>query len=205
MQIRLRTQRDWNERIIIWSMSKSQRFAGAIGSYWGIAFGVLFGLGAAGLILMLANPRRGEAIELSAVPSPAPLLVHVSGAVQNAGLYELPLGSRAQNAVDAAGGLLDDADTDRINLARVLVDGQQVHVPMQGEDIGEVLSFPLNINLASVEQLSQLPGIGPITAQAIVNYRDSNGPFRRSEDIQNVSGIGPNTFQSIEELISTDG
>lgn len=186
-------------------MSKTRKFTGAIGSYWWIAFGVLFGLGAAGLILLLDGPRRGEAIELSAVPSPAPLFVHVSGAVQNAGVYELPLGSRAQNAIDAAGGLLEDADTDRINLARVLVDDQQVHVPLQGEDSGDVLSFPLNINLASVEQLSQLPGIGPITAQGIINYRDSNGPYRRIEDIQNVSGIGPNTFQSTEELISIDG
>jgi len=178
---------------------------GQLSRYWWIGFGVLFGLAAAGLVLLISSPPRGAAIQPLPAPTSAPLIVHVSGAVQNPGLCELTLGSRSQNAIDAAGGVLEDADSDRINLARVLVDGQQVHVPFQGEDSGEVLSFPLNINLASVEQLSQLPGIGPVTAQSIINYRDSHGPFRRIEDIQNVSGIGPNTFQSIEEFISLDG
>lgn len=178
---------------------------GQLSKYWWIAFGVLFGLAAAGLVLLISGPPSGKSIQLLPAPTPAPLIVHVSGAVQNPGLYELSLGSRAQNAIDVAGGVLEDADTKRINLARVLVDGQQVHVPFQGEDTDEVLSFPININLASVEQLSQLPGIGPITAQAIVNYRDAHGLFRRIEDIQDVSGIGPNTFQSLEEFINIDG
>jgi competence protein ComEA len=186
-------------------MSRENGIKGQLNKYWWIAFGVLFGVGAAGLILLLSGPPRGRSILLSPAATSAPLIVHVSGAVRNPGLYEVPLGSRSQDAIDAAGGVIEDADTDRINLARVLVDGQQVHIPFQGEDSGEVLSFPLNINLASVEQLSQLPSIGPVTAQAIVNYRDSNGPFRRIEDIQNVSGIGPNTFQNIEDLISLDG
>ena len=168
--------------------------------FWGFDW-----IGGSGTHLATFWASRGRSIQLSPAPTSAPVVVHVSGAVQNLGLYEVSLGSRSQDAIDAAGGVLEDADTDRINLARVVVDGQQVRIPFQGENSGEVLSFPLNINLASVEQLSQLPSIGPVTAQAIVNYRDANGPFRRLEDIQNVSGIGPNTFQNIEEFISLDG
>ena len=186
-------------------MKKGNGNEGGFNQYWWIAFGLLIGLLATGLILLLSGPPRGKAIELAPAPTSSPLIVHVSGAVLMPGLYELPLGSRAQNAIDAAGGLADDADTDRINLARVLIDSQQVHVPFIGEGSDEFVSFPININFASAEQLSLLPGIGPITTQAIINYREDHGSFLRIDDILEVPGIGPSTFESIEELISTDG
>jgi competence protein ComEA len=178
---------------------------GGFNRYWWIAFGLLIGLLTTGIILLLSGPPRGTSIQLAPAPTSSPLVVHVSGAVILPGLYELPLGSRAQDAIDAAGGLTDDADTDRINLARVLIDSQQIHVPFIGEDSDELVSFPININFASVEQLILLPGIGPITAQAIINYREDHGSFLRIADIQDVPGIGPSTFESIEGLISTDG
>lgn len=173
--------------------------------YWWIAFGVLCGLAAAGLILLVAGPRRGKPIELLPPPTAEPILVHVSGAVESPGLYALPLGSRAQDAIEAAGGASTEADLDGINLARVLVDGQQIRVPVLGEADGEEIRFPLNINFATVEELSQLPGIGPVSALAIVNYRESHGAFNAIEEIQKVSGIGPSTFEAIKDLISIDG
>jgi competence protein ComEA len=176
-----------------------------LSSYWWIAFGVLIGLLAAGLILLINGPRRGQAVELMPPPESELVTVHVSGGVQAPGVYELARGSRAEDAVEAAGGPVDDADLERINLARVLQDGQQLYVPLIGEGDVEAVSFPININIASVEQLGLLPGIGEVTAQAIVDYRDSEGPFDRIEDIQDVPGIGPNTFDNIKELISVEG
>jgi competence protein ComEA len=170
-----------------------------------IAFGVLIGLLAAGLILLLAGPRRGQVVELLPPPESAPVTVHVSGGVVQPGVYELPRGSRVQDALDAAGGPVDEADLDRINLARVLQDGQQIYVPLIGEDSVESTRFPININVATAEQLSLLPGIGEVTAQAIVDYREAQGPFDRIEDIQDVAGIGPSTFETIKELISVEG
>jgi hypothetical protein len=97
--------------------------------YWLILFAVLISLIAGGLILLLSQPRAGNPVALLPAPTSAPMLIHVSGAVLDPGIYEIDLGSRAQDALDAAGGSLDDAALDRINLARVLVDRQQVHVP----------------------------------------------------------------------------
>ncbi len=173
-------------------------------SYWSILFAVLIGLIAGGLIFLLSQPRPGNPVALLPAPTSAPILIHVSGAVLNPGIYELELGSRAQDALDAAGGSLEDADLDRINLARVLIDGQQIHVP-SFDEAEEGFSLPININRASVEQLTLLPGIGPVSAEAIIDYRDLHGPFSNIEEIQNVSGIGPSTFDNIKALIDIQG
>ncbi len=172
--------------------------------YWLILFAVLIGLIAGGLIFLLSQPRSGDPIALLPAPTSAPILIHVSGSVLNPGIYALDLGSRAQDAVDLAGGSLEDAALDRINLARVLVDGQQVHVPSLDE-AEEDFSLPININRASADQLTILPGIGPVSAEAIVDYRDLHGPFSDIEEIQNVSGIGPSTFDKIKALIDIQG
>ena len=185
-------------------MGKSPDFEKSQKPYWHIAFGLLIGLLTAGLILLLSQPRHGNPVELLPAPTAAPILIHVSGAVLEPGVYELALGSRAQYALDAAGGHLKEADLDRINLARVLVDGQQIYVPLLGEN-ADNLSLPININRASAEQLTFLPGIGPVTAEAIVNYRDTHGPFANIEEIQNVAGIGPSTFENVKALIDIQG
>ena len=185
-------------------MAETPQRPGAQNSYWLVAFGLLIGLIATGLILLLGQPRRGEPVALLPPPTAAPILVHVSGAVQSPGLYQLDLGNRAQDAIQAAGGHLEDADLERINLARVLVDGQQVHLPFLGEAEAPI-SFPMNINRANAEQLALLPGIGPITAEAIVQHRDTHGPFETIEDIQDVSGIGPSTFETLKALIDIEG
>jgi competence protein ComEA len=126
-------------------------------------------------------------------------------------VYRLPLGSIVQDAVDAAGGPTADADLDRINLALQLEDQQHVYVARQGEtdppppvsgggSDGELV----NINTASATELETLPGIGPVTAQHILDYREANGPFERVEDVQDVPGIGPATFEGMADLITVD-
>lgn len=171
--------------------------------YLWIAFGVLCGLIGAALILLLTSPPRGTEVPLLPAPTPRPIVVQVSGAVAVPGLYELDYGSRAQDAVDAAGGATDVANLDALNLARRLDDGDQVHVPIAGEAGASSAVFPLNINIATLDEFSQLPGIGPVIAQAIIDYRNSHGDFQNPAEIQNVAGIGPSTFNSIEHLITT--
>ena len=154
-----------------------------------------------------------------------PIAVHVIGAVPRPGLYEFAEGARVQDAIDAAGGLLASASVDTINLAALLEDGQQLDIPYKaGEEPttsnsndDTSLELPgateessagssqdlININTASVEELDSLPGIGPTIAQRIIDYRDENGPFQTIEDILNVSGVGPSTFDQIKDLITT--
>jgi len=153
-------------------------------------------------------------------PADAEVTVHVSGAVARPGLVTLPSGARVGEAVIAAGGLTRDADPDRINLARALVDGEHVHLPRVGEDGGAVAgpaapggtpdgagaggTTPdglIDLNRASAAELEQLPGIGPARAAAIVEFRDLHGPFAVPGDLRGVSGIGEATFQKLAPLV----
>ena len=145
------------------------------------------------------------------------IVVHVDGAVASPGVYELAIASpRVRDAVDAAGGLAQGADTSSMNLALPLGDGQKVHVPFEGEAAGAeadssggdaVGSVPsplpslVNINSATAEELDSLPGVGPSTAAAIVEDRDANGPFSSAEDLMRVSGIGEKKFAKLRDHI----
>jgi len=185
--------------------------------------GVMAGFALAGLLLFISRAPAGEPIVLQPAPTKAPIAVHVVGAVPRPGLYEFAEGARVQDAIDAAGGLLASADTTSINLAALLLDGEQLNIPFKsGQEPGQVeesgsLVLPgatateeatsldqglVNINTASLEELDSLPGIGPTIAQRILDYRDENGPFETIEDIMNVSGVGPSTFDQIKDLIT---
>ena len=141
--------------------------------------------------------------------TPAPLTVYVTGAVdQPETLHTLPPGSRVMDAIDAAGGLTDAADLEGVNLAAFLHDGDQVHVPPINEE-QTALPTPsggtvIHINTATLEELDTLPGIGPALAQAIIDYRETNGMFASMEDLDAVSGIGPALMQQLEGLIAFD-
>jgi competence protein ComEA len=138
--------------------------------------------------------------------------VYISGAVQQPDVYLLPPDSIVKDALVAAGGPADDADLDRINLARSVTDGQHVYVPRVGEkDLPiEPSSDPspssdkVNINTAESAELETLPGIGPSLAQRICDYRQAHGPFAQIEEIMDVSGIGAATFEKIQDLIATE-
>jgi competence protein ComEA len=183
--------------------------------WWKIAFGVLCGLLGAGLILLVARQPRGEAIRLLPPPTPAPLIVHVDGAVAQPGVYTLEAGSRVQDAIQVAGGLKPEANTASLNLAATLQDGSRVLVPTLPPPVTPDVSGgappsrfsaspsnPVNINTASQAELESLPAIGPSLAQKIIAYRQANGPFQSIEEIMEVSGIGQKTFDLIKDLIT---
>lgn len=145
-------------------------------------------------------------------PEQVSVVVDVGGAVKRPGVVELEAGSRVIDAIEAAGGLLDDADCETINQAEVLQDAQKVYVPHEGESQTAVATeatatspsntTPLvNINTAGVSELDALPGIGPATAQAIVDDREANGSFTAPEDLMRVSGIGEKKYAKLESQI----
>ena len=137
---------------------------------------------------------------------PVTLVVHVDGMVGTPGVYELTEGARVSDAVTAAGGLAEGADTSSLNLAAPLADGEKVHVPAEGEEAttssgGASSGDLVNLNNASVEQLDELPGVGEATARAIIEDREANGPFTTPEDLMRVSGIGEKKFAKLEGMI----
>lgn len=132
--------------------------------------------------------------------------VHVAGAVRRPGLYELPAGARIADAVERAGGPARRAQLDGVNLAARLRDGEQVLVPRRGAGGGTVaaapVSGPLDLNAATLEQLDALQGVGPATAQAILDYRDEHGGFRSVDELDAVPGIGPGRLATLRAAVT---
>jgi competence protein ComEA len=147
--------------------------------------------------------------------TPAPVVVHVTGAVQRPGVYTLPAGARVVAALDAAGGLSTDADATAVNQAELLWDGAQVYVPSRGDAatppaagvsgvirattvaIPGVGAGPVNVNTASAAELETLPGIGPSKAEDII----ANRPYASVDDLDRVPGIGPATLDALRDLV----
>ena len=126
------------------------------------------------------------------------VVVHVAGAVAKPGVYRLPLGARVADAVKRAGGLARGAAEDGINLAARLSDGQQVVVPGRGGAAaagGE--EGPISLGSASADQLDEIEGIGPVTAEKIIEFRDQNGGLSSIEQLDEISGIGPSTMEAL--------
>ncbi|MCL2110899.1 MAG: helix-hairpin-helix domain-containing protein [Clostridiales bacterium] len=176
-----------------------------------------------------ADPAMGYAST-----EPATIFVDVGGAVQLSGLFALPAGSRVADAIDAAGGLRDEADVKYINRAALLGDGDRLYIPTEAEvrdgtappTAGQVLAGGgsaasssqggssaapssggsdnslINLNTADSDELQKLSGVGPSTAQKIIDYRTKRGEFKRIEDLMNVSGIGAKTFEKLRDHIT---
>lgn len=146
----------------------------------------------------ISSESVGEAplIELSTT-----VRVHVVGEVVSPGLYELPVGAIANDAIAIAGGLLPSAAEESINLARVLVDGEQLIVLSEAQ-LTTAESGMLSLNRATEEQLQSLSGIGPALAKRIVEYRSVNGAFSTIEELTSVSGIGPKLFAAIRDQLT---
>ena len=139
---------------------------------------------------------------------PRKLVVHVAGAVNRPGLYELDDGSRIDDAIAEAGGAKPKAALELVNLAAPVADGQQVLVPARGTPAASgVESGPaapggkVSLNSATIEQLDALPGIGPVTAQQIVDFRETNGGFGSIEELDAVPGIGPARLEQLRALV----
>lgn len=180
-------------------------------------------LAPSGVEVVPAADRASLAAEGGGTPEAAAsgVYVHVSGAVASPGVYEVPEGARVRDAVEAAGGFAEGAASDALNLARAVVDGEQIVVPTQDEvsaaaaaagaagaggsaPAGSGTSFDgkVNINRAAADELDALPGIGPSTAAKIVAGREANGPFQTVEDLKRVSGIGDKKYEALADQIS---
>ena len=192
--------------------------------------GLLIGLLAAGVILLIAQPRQGVPITLIPAPTstptdlpsptrtPEPILVQIGGAIQTPGVYSLASGARLEDLITSAGGVTSAADLDRINTTVKLQDGDYYYLPIPGEAIPETasntpgnlttgnsgISYPLDLNSATQEELESLPGIGPSKAADIIAYRDEHGPFPTVEDLANVTGIGDATVESLKDYLIVD-
>jgi len=132
------------------------------------------------------------------------VVVHVAGAVRSPGVYTVEAGLRVGDAVEAAGGAVDGADLDGLNLARLVVDGEQVKVPLVGEvaaagEAGAATGL-INVNTADATALEALPGVGPVLAARIVTYRDAHGQFSSIEELDDVSGVGPAILEQISAV-----
>jgi competence protein ComEA len=155
-----------------------------------------------------SGPSRVERpLETVEAAAPAALVVHVVGAVRRPGLYRLGEGSRIADAVARAGGATPKADVSLVNLAAPVVDGAQVVVPRRtpvtvaGGGAGPTPSAgPVHLNTATLEQLDALPGIGPSTAQKILDFRDEHGAFTSVDELDAVPGIGPARLEQLREM-----
>ena len=141
------------------------------------------------------------------------IFVDIKGAVKNPGVYQMKVGDRVKDALDAAGGLTDEADSQKVNLAKRLEDQMAIVVPKVGEEAEEIPAGEtrkeatkegkVNINTATVEELKTLKGVGEKKAEAIIEYRKKNGSFQTKEDLMKVRGIGKKLFESFQERIVT--
>lgn len=172
-----------------------------------LALAVAVVAGLAVLLLRLGNTGGVEVLLPTATPT-LELKVHVSGAVAAPGVYTLSPGDRVEDALAYAGGALPEADVEGLNLAQRVRDQDRIYVPRRGEDLPIVTSNAdsrVDINTATLEELDTLPQIGPSLAQAIVAYRESNGPFETVEELLLVKGIGPATLEKLRDLVTVGG
>ena len=184
-----------------------------------IGLSIAVGLSAAGLWLVQRQSPSAGRVEVI-IPTPAPIVVHVLGAVQTEGVYSLPPGSRIADAIDAAGGPGPNADLSRLNLAARAPDGARLHVPHKTdlesvapvggttEDRPETTSDAtpapgeyVDLNTAGMSALMSLPGIGEKRAAAIVHFRELNGLIESVDDLLEIDGIGQGTVDNIRPFV----
>ena len=181
-----------------------------------IGLSIAVGLSAAGLWLAQrpsTTPGRVEVI----IPTPAPIVVHVLGAVQNEGAYKLPPGSRIVDAIDAAGGANADADLSRLNLAARAPDGARLHIPLADEDpvgapgavdedapsdTGGASGGLVDLNTAPLSALMSLPGIGEKRAEQIIAFREIKGHIVSADELLEIDGFGPATVDNIRPFVA---
>jgi competence protein ComEA len=158
-----------------------------------------------------AAPVAAPSLEVEEEP-PREVVVHVAGAVARPGLYRLAEGSRVDDAIGLAGGAAPKAALDLVNLAAPVADGQQVIVPLRGSAAatpaagsraseGGAPGAKVRLNSATLDELDELPGVGPVTAQQILDYREANGAFRSIDELDAVPGIGPARLEQLRPLV----
>ena len=172
----------------------------------------------AGRLLLRPGASASVRVPPPVVPSAAattaaakPVVVDVVGAVRRPGLYRLAEGARVADAVARAGGATARAQLDLVNLAAPIADGEQIVVPRRGATAPAaagaggptgVASGPVHLNTATLEQLDALPGIGPVTAQKILDYRQEHGAFGSVDELDAIPGIGPARLEQLRDLVA---
>ena len=204
---------EWKEKWESWSQAVKGAVIGGV---------LLLLVGVGGLL-----PKKEEAVEESeavvttvmaekteeSTTLEAVIFVDIKGEVKKPGVYQMKVGDRVKDALDAAGGLTDEADSQKVNLAKRLEDQMAIVVPKVGEEAEEIPAGEtrkeatkegkVNINTATVEELKTLKGVGEKKAEAIIEYRKKNGSFQTKEDLMKVRGIGKKLFESFQERIVT--
>ena len=204
---------EWKEKWESWSLAIKSAVIGGV---------LLLLVGVGGLL-----PKKEEAVEESeavvttvlaekteeSTTLEAVIFVDIKGAVKKPGIYQMKVGDRVKDALDAAGGLTEEADSQKVNLAKRLEDQMAIVVPKVGEEAEEIPAGAtskeeakegkVNINTATVEELKTLKGVGEKKAEAIIEYRKKNGSFQTKEDLMKVRGIGKKLFESFQERIVT--
>lgn len=157
----------------------------------------------------LVSPAVDSPFPSATVPA-GMLFVHVAGSVRHPGLYQVPAGTRVEGAIEAAGGPRRSADLDALNLAELVLDGTKIDVPRKGEAVpisstpsaGSTAPAVVNLNTADQAALETVPGIGPVTATAILQYRTEVGSFGSVEQLLDIDGIGPATLESLRPYVT---
>lgn len=172
---------------------------------------LVFALAVASLLVALNSPKPYKSLQptdeqtiATANLVSATAFVHVVGEVKNPGIYPLPSGSRLFDAIFAAGGFTPQADQASVNLAREVSDAEQILVLARGSDVATTNadSSLISLNRASQAELEQLPGVGPVLAARLIDWRTTNGGFKKIDDLQKVSGIGQKMFDAIKTLVT---
>ena len=204
---------EWKEKWESWSLSVKGAVIGGV---------LLLLVGVGGLfskkeeaveeVTVVETTMLAEKTEDSTTKE-AVIFVDIKGAVKNPGVYQMKAGDRVKDALDAAGGLTDEADSQKVNLAQRVEDQMVIVVPKVGEEATEIPAGAtsketpkegkVNINTATVEELKTLKGVGEKKAEAIIEYRKKNGSFKTKEDLMKVRGIGKKLFESFQERIVT--
>ena len=204
---------EWKEKWESWSLSAKAAVIGGI---------LLILVGVGGLFskkeesveetTVVETTMLAEKTEVSTTQETV-IFVDIKGAVKNPGVYQMKVGDRVKDALDAAGGLTAEADSQKVNLAKRLEDQMVIVVPKVGEEAEEISAGvtskeeakegKVNINTATVEELKTLKGVGDKKAGAIIEYRKKNGSFKTKEDLMKVRGIGKKLFDSFQERIVT--
>ena len=204
---------EWKEKWESWSLSAKAALIGGI---------LLILVGVGGLFskkeesveetTVVETTVLAEKTEVSTTQETV-IFVDIKGAVKNPGVYQMKVGDRVKDALDAAGGLKEEADSQKVNLAKRLEDQMVIVVPKVGEEAEEIPAGAtskeeakegkVNINTATVEELKTLKGVGDKKAEAIIEYRKKNGSFQTKEDLMKVRGIGKKLFESFQERIVT--
>ena len=204
---------EWKEKWESWSLSVKGAVIGGV---------LLLLVGVGGLfskkeeaveeLAEVETTMLAEKTEVSTTQE-AVIFVDIKGAVKNPGVYQMKVGDRVKDAIDAAGGLTAEADSQKVNLAQRVEDQMVIVVPKVGEEATEIPAGvtskeaskegKVNINTATVEELKTLKGVGEKKAEAIIEYRKKNGSFKTKEDLMKVRGIGKKLFESFQERIVT--